>query len=228
MNETGERMKELFPGKRPNFQKLSAYGFEERGGGYTLTREILDGEFILTVFIDRSGAGRTELLDSLTQEPYTLHLVEGVAGEYVGRVKEEYERVLGDVSAHCFEREAFHEPLAKKLIADVRDKSGDELEFLWARLPEAAVWRRKDNQKWYAVLMTVDRKKCGMKGEGKVEILDVRADPRETELLADGERIFPGYHMNKKHWITLPLDGTLPYEELRERLEESRFLAGKR
>ena len=33
--------------------------------------------------------------------------------------------------------------------------------------------------------------------------------------------------MNKKSWVSLCLDGTVPFEELAARLETSRRLAGK-
>lgn len=221
-------MTEIFQYKSPNFEKLRAYGFLDCGGEQVYHTNIFDAQFLLTVRITKDGAVKTELLDSLTEEPYTLHLVEDAAGEFVGRVREDYTRVLTEIADRCFEKDVFRTEASHALIAHVRAKYGDELEFLWARLSDAAILRRKDNDKWYAVLMTVERKKLGMQGEGKVEILDVRADPLEAELIVDNERIFKGWHMNKKHWITLPLDGTVPLEELIERLEESWFIAGRR
>ena len=35
----------------------------------------------------------------------------------------------------------------------------DELEFLWQKFPDNAVWRRKDNKKWYGALLTVSKEK---------------------------------------------------------------------
>ena len=37
--------------------------------------------------------------------------------------------------------------------------------------------------------------------------------------------IFPAYHMNKTHWVTVLLDGTLPEPELFWLLEESYSLS---
>lgn len=221
-------MTEVFKYKSPNFEKLRAYGFADCGEEHVYHTDIFDAQFSLTVRISKSGAVKTELLDALTEEPYTLHLVEDAVGEFVGQVREEYTRVLTEIADRCFEKDVFLTEASHALIAHVGNKYGDELEFLWERLPDAAILRRKDNDKWYAVIMTVERKKLGMRGEGKVEILDVRADPLEAELIVDNEKIFKGWHMNKKHWITLPLDGTVPIEELIERLEESWFIAGRR
>ena len=219
---------EIFQYKSPDFDKLTAYGFAKSNGEYVFQTEIFENQFALTVRISGRGEVKTELLDKLTEEPYTLHLVESAVGEFVGRVREEYTRVLQDIADRFFEKDVFQSEIAHALILHVREKYGDELEFLWARLPDAAILRRKDNEKWYAVIMTVERKKLGLKGEGKVEIIDVRADPLEAEMMVDNVCIFKGWHMNKKHWVTLPLDGTVPLHEVLEYLEESWFIAGQR
>lgn len=219
---------EIFQSKSPNFEKLKDYGFSERGEIYVYEIDIFDGQFLLTVRIDKKQGIETTLLDKLTEEPYTLHLVEGVVGEFVGRVREEYYEKLTNIAQRCFENDVFQSDAAHALITHVREKYGDEPEFLWAKFPDNAIWRRKNNGKWYGAILTVERKKLGMRGEGKVEILDVRAEPLEAELLVDNAHIFKGYHMNKKHWITLPLDGTVPLSELIERLEESYYIAGQK
>ncbi|GAB3127407.1 MmcQ/YjbR family DNA-binding protein [Glaciibacter psychrotolerans] len=40
-------------------------------------------------------------------------------------------------------------------------------------------------------------------------------------LILSVEGILPGYHMNKKHWITVRLDGSVPTAHLRELIAES-------
>ncbi len=219
---------EIFRYKTPDFSKLSGYGFEEEEGEYVYRTEIFEGQFALTVRIARDGTLKTELLDVLTEEPYTLHLVEDAAGEFVGRVRAEFEERLKDIAAKCFEREVFKGALTKRLIAYVREKYGDEPEYLWEKFPDNAIWRRKDNQKWYGAVLTVARQKLGMAGEGSVEVLDVRADPTQIALIVDGVKTFPGYHMNKKHWISLPLDGSIPFGDVTLFLEESFEIAGER
>lgn len=221
-------MKAFFQYRKPNFQKLIAYGFSAQGGEYVFRTPLFDGQFGLTVKISKDGAVKTELLDILTEEPYTLHLVEDAAGEFVGRVREEYETAMEEIAARCFERQVFQSEVTLALIAHVREKYGDKPEYLWEKFPDNAVWRRKDNEKWYGAILTVERRKLGMEGKGNVEVLDVRADPREIPLLTDGKRVFPGWHMNKKHWLSLPLDGTVPLGEAEEFLEESFQIAGGR
>lgn len=42
-----------------------------------------------------------------------------------------------------------------------------------------------------------------------------------THLVAGVDGIGPGYHLNKKHWITVALDGTVPAEHVAELVTES-------
>ena len=39
--------------------------------------------------------------------------------------------------------------------------------------------------------------------------------------------VVPAYHMNKKHWNSIILDGTVPNEKIREMIEDSYSLCGK-
>jgi len=61
--------------------------------------------------------------------------------------------------------------------------------------------------------------------EGDSPRMNLKCDPdRALELRAEHEEIVPGYHMNKKHWNTVILDGRLPAELVRELVEHSHAL----
>ena len=70
--------------------------------------------------------------------------------------------------------------------------------------------------------------KIGLAGDNIIEIVDVRMAPEDVAVRVDRQRIFPGYHMNKKHWVTLLLDGSMPEEELLALVDESYALAAKK
>ena len=180
---------------------------------------------ILTITASSNGKIYTKLLDNESKDEYVLHLVPGAAGSFVGQVKAEYEEILEEISTKCFEPDVFKSEQAKKVIAYVRDTYADELEFLWQKSPDNAIWRRKDNRKWYAALLTVSKNKLSLDGDDIIEILDLRMTPEDLEKLTDNKKYFPGYHMNKKHWVTICLDGTVPIEEIHERINESYALA---
>lgn len=56
-------------------------------------------------------------------------------------------------------------------------------------------------------------------------VVVLKAEPRDAEALrAAHPEITPGYHMNKRHWITLNPGGSLPEELVRELVTNSYLL----
>lgn len=52
--------------------------------------------------------------------------------------------------------------------------------------------------------------------------LNLKCDPgRAVQLRAEFAGIIPGYHMNKKHWNTVVLDGSLPSELVADLIDHS-------
>ena len=50
----------------------------------------------------------------------------------------------------------------------------------------------------------------------------LKCDPEHGEVLrAEHAAINPGYHMNKRHWITVTLDGSLAPTTIEELIEDS-------
>jgi predicted DNA-binding protein (MmcQ/YjbR family) len=56
----------------------------------------------------------------------------------------------------------------------------------------------------------------------------LKADPDLAEFLrGQYPGIRPGYHMNKRHWNTVALDGTVPTDVIRQLLEQSYALVSR-
>lgn len=52
--------------------------------------------------------------------------------------------------------------------------------------------------------------------------INLKAEPADvTGLVETYEAVTRGYHMNKKHWITVQLEGSLPEGLLEELIEDS-------
>ena len=52
--------------------------------------------------------------------------------------------------------------------------------------------------------------------------VNLKCDPdRALELRDRYEQVQPGYHMNKKHWNTVVLDGVIPDKEARKMIDDS-------
>jgi len=57
---------------------------------------------------------------------------------------------------------------------------------------------------------------------------NVKCDPEKIEDLREQyEDVLPGYHMNKKHWNTVVVTGSIPEKLLREMIDESYKLVVK-
>ncbi len=51
---------------------------------------------------------------------------------------------------------------------------------------------------------------------------NVKCDPdKAIELREQYDAVQPGYHMNKKHWNTVTVDGSIPHQLLKEMIDES-------
>ena len=214
-------MREVRLNKTVAVDKLESFGFKFTADGWIYRKNICDNQLLMTLkFID--GKIFSSVEDSSGEE-YTLHLVESSVGKFVGNVRQEYEKILATFTENCCEENIFTAQLTKKLIMYVREKYGDELEFLWEKFPKNAIWRRRDTKKWYAVLIEISERKLGLNSDNVVEIIDLRG--RELENLIDGKKYFAGYHMNKKSWYTIRLDGSVDFDEICKRLDESYNLA---
>ncbi|HEX2787036.1 MAG TPA: MmcQ/YjbR family DNA-binding protein [Ignavibacteria bacterium] len=52
--------------------------------------------------------------------------------------------------------------------------------------------------------------------------INLKCDPeRAIELREQYEEVQPGYHMNKKHWNTVLLEGRIPLKEIKEMIDHS-------
>ena len=219
-------IKSVFKFKRAEFEKLKSYGFLKEGGSLVFRTRICE-TMRLTVAVDGDGDIKTEVWDTETEEPYTLFLVDGASGEFVGRVREEYTKALEEIAENCFETQIFKCKNTAEILQYARKRYGDKEEYLWEKFPDNAVLRRGDTGKWYAVILTVPYSKFGIEREGTVEVIDVRMDPGELERTVDDIKYFRGWHMNKKRWVTMLLDGSAPLDEIISRLDESYKLATK-
>ena len=66
---------------------------------------------------------------------------------------------------------------------------------------------------------TVPRSVLKLSGGGDVDIINLKTN--DTEFFRGVRGILPAYHMNKNHWITVLLDGTLPLKNIQHLIEAS-------
>lgn len=215
----------IFKNQRGRTEKLLKAGFQKRGQQFVSQSPFLADAFTLTITVTLPHTVITELIDNETQQPYTLHLNANNTGDFVAQVREAYLDTLQKLANQCFDQDIFQTDQAHLLIQTIKKNYGDELEFLWKKFPENAIWRRSDTKKWYALLMKISKRKLGLDSDEIATIADFRLTAKQHEQLIDNQTYFPGYHMNKQHWFTVILDGSVPDADLLKLLQTSYELA---
>ena len=211
--------------KKIDLKKLEEFGFKLKDNSYYYHTSLLKNQFKMSVKISLDNSIFTEIIDTETTEPYVLHLLEIKRSGYSEKVYKAYSKVLEKIKKVCFEDEIFKANYTKEIVAYIKNKYRDELEFLWEKSPKNAVVRRKSSKKWYAVILTVSKRKLNLDTDEIIEVINLHNRVEEIEKLIDNKKYFPAYHMNKKHWCTICLDGTVELKEIYKLIDISYELA---
>ena len=218
-------MFEIFRAYQFNSKKAKEYGFVENQGIWTYSSPILQGDFLMRITVEGSDL-RFQVFDQETGDLYPQVHMESMRGTFVGSVREACLEVLYDIRKASFEVQEFLCPQTKRILTRVQQKYENQLEYLWEKSPDTAVLRHDDNQKWYAILMRIPWDRLDKGREGLVEAVNLKHDQVADLLSQNG--IYPAFHMNKRYWISLPLDETLTDEKVLELFERSWFLTSKK
>ena len=103
----------------------------------------------------------------------------------------------------------------KQLDSYITEQYGTTPEFLWISQPTYAVYRHRNNNKWFAVIMEIPKSKLCIEQDNKVTVVNLKCDPLLIGALIKERGIFKGYHMNKNYWITVLLDGSVDSERIK-------------
>ena len=70
---------------------------------------------------------------------------------------------------------------------------------------ETAVLRHGGNRKWYAIVMRVSRRKFGFDCDEVIDVVNLKLPLEMFGSFGQSEGVYPAYHMNKLHWISVLL-----------------------
>lgn len=211
-------MFEIFKSYQFNKEKAHAYGFVEDEQVWTYSFQILDGDFVMIVSITTDNVS-FQVFDQETGDLYPQVHMESMRGTFVGTVRQACLEILYQIRKACFDVQDFICPQTKRIMDQVHEKYGNQLEYLWEKSPDTAVLRHEDSKKWYAVLMRIPWDRLYKAREGLVEAVNLKHDCVADLLSQKG--IYPAFHMNKRYWISLALDETLSDDEVLDLLEIS-------
>lgn len=208
---------EFFKRLKVDAGKLPSFGFVKTGIGWEYSEPVSPGSLVCHVTICENGTVRECVTDAATGDEYVQHRISGAAGKFVGKVRQNVMNLLGRIASDCFSRDVFKTKLAKNIVSFAESEWGESPQFLWRQFPDYAVLRRKDTEKWYALVARLPADKIGGNKNETVEIVNLR---RTNGM--DGAKFLPAYHMNKKTWAAIVLDDTMAIDELKSFLAASR------
>ena len=190
---------------------LAAAGFISSGNGnYKMCTAVSDGDFTAEIVLSLSKELLTvHLFDSASGEKYALFDMPP-RGAFVAALREEVQKIIDDIKAACFEIQ----DLKDDYIAYIKSKFSAEPDYPWPDdAPNSFVFRCP-NGKWFALVMKVKYRQLAVPGDEDVWVVNMKAEQDAIPALIDRKSIFPAWHMNKKHWITVLLTAATDFEKL--------------
>ena len=65
--------------------------------------------------------------------------------------------------------------------------------------------RHSATRKWYAIVMQVSRRKFGQESDEIIDVVNMKLLVEMFGSFGKADGVYPAYHMNKLHWISLLL-----------------------
>ena len=218
---------DVFKKRKLDKDKLITYGFVKEKNTYKYSKLIMDNSFRVDITIDSKSKVIGKVYDLDGDYEYTNFRLENVKGDFVNRVKEEFLKVLEDIADNCFTKEYFIYQQSNEVSNLIKEKYNVLPEFLWEDSPNFGVFRNENSNKWFGLIMNIDKSKLNSKENGEVEVINVKLDDLlDTYLKNDG--IYPAYHMSKKSWVSIILDGTLSNEDVMSLIDISYELSNRK
>ncbi|QPK93598.1 MmcQ/YjbR family DNA-binding protein [Actinomyces sp. zg-332] len=218
----------IFKYKVLNVDKLLVNGFVATGSIYVKNFLILEENFRVEIIVGSSGLVDYKVYEIDTNEEYVLVHVSNADGSFVTQVRKECEKLLSDISNDCFDLQLFKSEQTQKVVDYITNNLSVKPKFPWSKNPNYATFHAKENDKWFAIVVSISKTKLGLDGEEEIEIMNLKALPEEIEEIVDKKVFFPAYHMNKKHWFTICLDGRISNEQIYELIRRSYELVAKK
>lgn len=214
----------IFRSAKIKKDSLEATGFATTDGEtYTMSPTVSAGAFRADITLSLEAQTLTvHLFDTETGEKYALFDMPSSHGAFVASLREEVQKFIDDIKSKCFESKN----LKKDYISWIKNQFGAEPDFPWPDTPDYCVFRCP-NEKWFALVMRIKYKQLGLTGDENVWVVNIKADQTEIPNLIDHKSIFPAWHMNKKHWITVLLTAVTDFEKLCELTLKSYELVSK-
>jgi len=215
----------IFRSAKIKKESLETAGFKTTDGNtFSMNQTVSNGAFNADITLSLSEQTLTvHLFDSATSEKYALFDMPNSHGAFVASLREEVQQLIDEIKSKCFETS----DLKDDYIAWIKTQFGAEPDYPW---PDDAPWSfvfRCPNEKWFALVMRIKYRQLGLTSDEEVWVVNMKASQDEIPNLIDKKSIFPAWHMNKKHWITVLLTAATDFNKLCELTQKSWELVTK-
>ena len=202
-----------------NFSKeqLNGFGFKEEEEKLIYRKEILDCSFSIEIVFVNSQL-MIEVYDLEFDEIYSLFSVDSAVGETVQNIREHVEKLLSSILGLADESGK----ISLEGIDYCNNKYGGNQVNPFKKHSDIFAMVNEKN-KWYALFLDVEYNKLNKNTDitTKVKILNVKYPADNILSIIDNKNIFPAYHMNKNHWISVVLDKNIKLETIKELIDIS-------
>jgi len=215
----------IFRSAKIKIDSLKTAGFSKNDDSdYSLRLPVSNGDFYADFFLSPASQNLTvQLFDSAIGEKYALFDMPRANGAFVASLREEVQKLVDSIKSSCFE---VHD-LKDDYLAWLLSRFSASPDFPWPDSPDYCVFRCP-NQKWFALVMKVKYSQLGLTGQEEVWVVNMKAQDDKIPSLIDKKSIFPAWHMNKKHWITVLLTAASDFEKVCQLTEISYELVNKK
>ncbi len=189
-------------------KRLKAFGFKRKAGAFLLEKPIENGEFIAKISLNEHKF-IVDLFDVGFNDVYEMVNISSLDGGFLAGLRQQIADLVEYIKTHCL----INTNCTAVAINYIAQKYGAQPEYPWAEYPNFCTFKNA-KQKWFALIMDIGADKLGLAGKHKINVINLKAEPGEIDALVDNKFVFPAYHMNKKHWITVLLSNNLPEKKL--------------
>ena len=207
--------------KRINIEKyrlsddiLINFGFQFEDNILVFKRNILKDAFRMEIRLVSTDF-EIEVYDLDFNEVYSLFSVDSASGEIVTAIREEVKDVLEKIL--CLESVIY-----ENVLRYVKERYNSTTVKPFKTNPDIKALVTIKN-KWYALFLDVEYSKLQKDSlvDSKVKIINLKHLSSEISTVINNRNVFPAYHMNKNHWISVVLDNNIDIEYVKELIELS-------
>ena len=207
--------------KRINIEKyklsedrLIDFGFQFEENILVFQKNILNDAFRMEIRLVSTDF-EIEIYDLDFNEVYSLFSVDNANGEIVTAIREEVKNILGKIL--CLGSFVYED-----ILCYAKGKYNSTTVKPFKTNPDIKALVTTKN-KWYALFLDVEYSKLQKDSlvDSKVKIINLKHLSSEISTVINNRNVFPAYHMNKNHWISVVLDNNIDIEYVKELIELS-------